>query len=116
MNREPMNQPQSPENILEQLILVCDCLPQMYPGQGINLKGTLTELMPDIKDRNWQRASNIIDIQRDSIIRQIEQQHETPLEVKEHQKEYVRWQAKVLKWMLDGMELEHRMHILHGRA
>ena len=116
MNHRPMNQPQSPEDILEQLILVCDCLPQMYPGQGINLKVTLTELMPDIKDRNWQRASNIIDIQRDSIIRQIEQQHETSLEVKEHQKEGVRWQAKVLKWMLDGMKLEQQRCILLGKA
>lgn len=116
MNHTPMNVPQSPEDILKQLISACDFLPQMLPWQSFGVKATLTELMPDVKSRNWQRARNSIDLNRDILIWQIEQQSEVPVEVKEHQKEGVRWQAQAFKWLIDGMELEHRMHILHGRA
>ena len=101
---------------MKQLISACDFLPQMLPWQGFGVKATLTELMPDVKSRNWQRARNSIDLNRDILIWQIEQQSEAPVEVKEHQKEGVRWQAQALKWLLNEMQLQHRMHILHGRA
>lgn len=116
MNHEPMNQPQSPEDMLKQLIGVCDFLSQMFPGQCFGLKSALTELIPNVTSRNWQRAVNDIDIKRDILIWQIEQQPKTPVEVKEHQKEGVRWQAQALKWLLKEMQLQHRMHILHDRA
>lgn len=111
-----MNAPQSPEDILKQLIGACDFLPQMLPWQCFGVKATLTELMPDVKSRNWQRARNSIDINRDILIWQIEQQSEVPVEVKEHQKEGVRWQAQSFKWLIDGMELEQQRCILFGKA
>lgn len=101
---------------MKQLIRACDFLPQMLPWQGFGVKATLTELMPDVKSRNWQRARNSIDLKRDRLIGQIEQQINTPVKVKEHHKNVIRWQAKALKCLIDGMELQHRMHILHGRA
>lgn len=116
MNHGPMNQPQSPEDILNQLIKACDFFSQMFPGQCFGLKSALTELMPDIRSRNWQRARNSIDLNRDIMIWQIEQQSEAPVEVKEHQIEGVRWQAQAFKWLIDGMELEHKRCILLGKA
>lgn len=88
----------------------------MLPLQCFGVKATLTELMPDVKSRNWQRARNSIDINRDILIWQIEQQSGVPVEVKEHQKEGVRWQAQAFKWLIDGMALEQQHCILFGKA
>ncbi len=98
------------------LISACDSSSQMFPGQEIDAKATLTELMPDIRSRNWQRARNSIDLKRDRLIGQIEQQINTPVEVKEHHKNVIRWQAKALKCLIDGMELRRKHFVLFGKA
>ncbi len=116
MNHSPMQQPQSPEDILKQLIDACDCSSQRFLGQEIDAKAALTELMPDIRSRNWQRARNSIDCKRDRLIGQIEQQINTPVEIKEHHKNVIRWQAKAFKWLIDGLELEQQRCILFEKA
>lgn len=116
MNRGPMNLPQSPEDMLKQLINACDFFSHWFPGQCFGLKAAITELIPDVKSRNWQRAINGIDIKRDILIWQLEQRTDVPGGIKEHQKEGIRWQALALKWLLDEIQLQHRRFLLHGRA
>lgn len=103
MNRGPMNLPQSPEDMLKQLINACDFFSHWFPGQCFGLKAAITELIPDVKSRNWQRAINGIDIKRDILIWQLEQRTDVPGGIKEHQKEGIRGKL----WLSNGCWMKY---------